>query len=232
VDEVRRKRENIKFLPGFKIPANVSPVSDLNAICKESDWLVFAVPSQHARSVFRKMKAAKIGQRPLVSVTKGIEVQTLKTMSQVAKEELGKTSFCVVSGPTIAREVALKMPVAASAASTDHRLAAKTRELFETDYFRLFESDDVLGVEIGGSVKNVIAIASGIVQGLNLGSNMRAALFARGVAEMARLGEKMGARRARTGGGRSRFAARLHDPPTAAELLRQGRRSRPAWWLP
>ncbi len=195
VEEIRRKRENVKFLPGFKIPENVRPVSDLSDLCRECHTIILAVPSQYMRGVLQKLKKEKIGNKPLVSVTKGIEVKTLKVMSQVVKEELGKTRFCVVSGPTIAREVALKMPVAASVASSDRKLAAQVRELFATDYFYLFESDDVLGVEIGGSVKNVVAIASGIAEGLGLGSNMRAALFARGVAEMARLGVKMGARR-------------------------------------
>jgi glycerol-3-phosphate dehydrogenase (NAD(P)+) len=195
VEEVRKKRENRKFLPGFKIPENVLPSSDIHEACLKSDLIVLAAPSQFMRSVIQKIKKDKIHHKPFVTVAKGIETKSLKTMSQVIHGELGKVSLCVLSGPSIAREVALKMPAAASLASTNRELASNVRQLFTTDYFSLFESDDVLGVELGGSLKNVIAISAGIVEGLNLGSNTRAALFARGVAEMARLGHAMGARR-------------------------------------
>jgi len=116
-------------------------------------------------------------------------------MSEVVAEELGRVSLSVISGPCIAREVALKMPSAASVASTSRELSTKVRKIFETDTFTLFENEDIVGVELGGSVKNVIAICSGIVEGLGFGANTRAVLFARGVAEMARLGAAMGAKR-------------------------------------
>jgi glycerol-3-phosphate dehydrogenase (NAD(P)+) len=195
VEEVRRKRENVKFLPGFKIPENVSPSSDIHATCLRSDLIVLAAPSQFMRSVLQKVKKDKIHHKAFVAVAKGIETKSLKVMSQVVHEELGRVSLCVISGPTIAREVALKMPAAASVASTNRELAARVRKIFMTDSFSLFESDDVLGVELGGALKNVIAISAGIVEGLGFGSNTRAALFARGVAEMARLGHALGARR-------------------------------------
>ncbi|MBI3315887.1 MAG: NAD(P)-dependent glycerol-3-phosphate dehydrogenase [Candidatus Omnitrophica bacterium] len=195
VEEVRKKRENVKFLPGFKIPEKVRLASDIHRVCEEADLIVLAAPSQHMRSVVRKIKKDRIHHKEFVTVAKGIETGSLKVMSQVIHEELGRVSLCVLSGPTIAREVALKSPAAASAASTSHELASKVRNIFTTEYFSLFESDDVLGVELGGSLKNVIAICAGIVQGLGLGSNTRAVLFARGVAEMARLGHTMGARR-------------------------------------
>ncbi|HTL70165.1 MAG TPA: NAD(P)H-dependent glycerol-3-phosphate dehydrogenase [Candidatus Eisenbacteria bacterium] len=195
VDEVRRKRENVKFLPGFRIPAGVRLESDLAAACRGADLIVLAVPSQFLRGVVRRMKAEGAGGAPLVIVAKGIETGSLKVMSQVVRDELGNVSVCVLSGPTIARDVARKLPAAVSVASSNRALAAKVRKIFSTDYFSLFESDDVLGVELGGSVKNVLAIASGILEGLGYGSNTRAILFARGVAEMARLGRKMGARR-------------------------------------
>jgi glycerol-3-phosphate dehydrogenase (NAD(P)+) len=195
VEEVRRGRENVKFLPGFKIPARVELTSNMALACEATDLIVIAAPSQYVRGV-----AARIGRqtgtdRQFVIVAKGIETGSLKTMSQVVREELGKVKLCVLSGPTIAREVATKMPASVSVASDDKKLSTKVRETFTTDYFHLYESDDVLGVELGGSVKNVIAIGAGIVEGLNLGSNARAVLFARGTAEMARLGQKMGAKR-------------------------------------
>jgi glycerol-3-phosphate dehydrogenase (NAD(P)+) len=195
VEEVRRKRENVKFLPGFRIPANVRPSSDIHATCEQSDMIVLAVPSQFMRSVLKKIRRDKIHHKAFVTVAKGIETGSLKVMSQVVHEELGRVSLCVLSGPTIAREVAQKMPAAASVASTNRELAARVRKIFMTDSFSLFESDDVLGVELGGALKNVIAISAGIVEGLGFGSNTRAALFARGVAEMARLGHALGARR-------------------------------------
>jgi glycerol-3-phosphate dehydrogenase (NAD(P)+) len=195
VEEIRKKRENYKFLPGFKIPENVNPVSDIHAACAASDWIVLAAPSQFMRRVVRGIKKDKLRHKSFVTVAKGIETHTLKTMSQVIYEEMGKVSLAVISGPTIARDVALKMPAAASVASSNEALASRVREIFATDYFSLFESGDVLGVELGGAIKNVIAICAGIVQGLGYGSNTRAVLFARGVAEMSRLGEAMGARR-------------------------------------
>ncbi|HXV18901.1 MAG TPA: NAD(P)H-dependent glycerol-3-phosphate dehydrogenase [Candidatus Omnitrophota bacterium] len=195
VEEVRRKRENKKFLPGFKIPENVQPTADIHEACLKADMIVLAVPSQYVRSILQKIKKDKIHHKSFVTVAKGIETKTLKVMSQVIQEELGRVSQCVLSGPTIAREVALKMPAAASVASSNPELSARVRKVFTTDYFTVFQSDDIMGVELGGSLKNVIAISAGIVEGLGYGSNTRAVLLARGTAEMARLGHVMGARR-------------------------------------
>ena len=195
VEEVQKKRENVKFLPGFKIPENVLLYSDIHEACIQSDVLVLAIPSQFMRPVLRKIKEDKVHHKIFVTVAKGIEIQSLKVMSQVIYEELGKVSLCVLSGPTIAREVALKIPAAASVASHNKKLSSRIRKIFTTEHFSLFEGNDVLGVELGGALKNVIAISAGIVEGLGFGSNTRAALFARGVAEMARLGHAMGARR-------------------------------------
>ncbi len=194
-EEMKKRRENIKFLPGFKIPEAVFLTSDLEETCESSDVIVLAVPSQFLRSVIRKVRLPKIHQKIVVTVAKGIETSTLKVMSQVIRDEWGRVHLCALSGPNIAREVALKIPSAASVASENKELAATVRKTFTTDYLSLFISDDVLGVELGGALKNVIAISAGIVEGLGYGSNTRAALFARGVAEMARLGRAMGAKR-------------------------------------
>ncbi len=195
VDEVRKKRENVKFLPGFHIPENVSLSHDLHAAASAADVVVLAVPSQYMRDVLKKLKGADVRKKLFVIVAKGIENKTFKVMSEVVRDELGNVTVGVLSGPTIARDVALKMPSAASVASPDKKSAALIREMFSTDYFTLYESDDILGVQLGGSVKNVIAIAAGILQGMGCASNTRAVLFARGVAEMARLGQAMKARR-------------------------------------
>ena len=195
VAEVQKTRENKKFLPGFRLPANIKLSSDLAAALDASNLIVLATPSQFMRGVLKKIKAQNLKGKSFISVAKGIEVGSLKVISEVIRQELGRVRLGVISGPSIAREVAQKMPVAVSVASQDPRFAGEIREIFATDYFSLFESRDVLGVELGGSIKNVIAISAGIVEGLGFGSNTRAALFARGVAEMARLGEAMGANR-------------------------------------
>jgi len=194
VEEVRKNRENVKFLKGFKLPRKLGLTSDLNE-ASQADVLVLATPSQHMRKVLKRLDKKTVLGKTFIIVAKGIETVSLKTMSQVARELLGPVKLAVVSGPNIAREVALGMPAAASAASKDASVARRARELFSTDAFSLYESSDMLGVELGGSVKNVIAICAGIVEGLGLGSNTRAVLFARGLAEMARLGVAMGARR-------------------------------------
>ena len=195
VDQIRKKGENERFLPGFKIPECIRLTSDLEPVCRESEILVLAVPSQYMRSVLKKINKSELRGKYFVNVAKGIETKSLKVMSCVIREELGNVGLAVLSGPTIAKEIALGMPAAASVASTNASLRARIRKIFMTDHFSLFESSDVLGVELGGSLKNVIAISAGIVEGLGFGSNTRAALFARGVAEMARLGIRMGARR-------------------------------------
>ncbi len=195
IEEIRKKRENIKFMPGFKIPENISLTHSLEDAVQFSDILVLAIPSQHMRSVLAQLPKKIAKTQSFIIVAKGIETSSLHTMSQVLQETLGKTRFAVLSGPNIAREVGLKMPSAASVASRDAGFAKIISQLFATKRFQLFCSDDVLGVELGGSFKNVIAIGAGIAEGLGMGANTRALFFARGVAEMARLGHKMGAKR-------------------------------------
>ena len=195
VEQVSRSRENVKFLPGFKIPENVTLSARLGDAYGAADVVVLAVPAQFVRSVLEKVRKMPKKNKRFVIVSKGIETRSLKTLSGVVKELLGNVPLAVVSGPNIAREVALNTPAAASVASKDRRLAADVRELFSTATFRLFESEDVPGLELGGSLKNVIAIGAGIVEGMGLGANTRAVFFARGLAEMARLGQKLGAKR-------------------------------------
>lgn len=196
IEEVSKSRENSKFLPGFKIPESVLLTSSLSNVTEVSELLVLAVPAQHLRGVLARLKKEKDWrQKKYVIVAKGIETRSLKTMSQVLHEILGHVATAVVSGPNIAREVALKAPAAASVASREAKFASQVRQIFETETFRLFESNDVVGVELGGALKNVIAIGAGIAEGMGYGANTRAVFFARGVAEMARLGKAMGAKR-------------------------------------
>ena len=195
IDQMRRSRENKKFLPGFKLPKKLALTSSLKEVLQTSDILVLAVPAQHLRGVLVRLKKERASGKKYVIVGKGIETSSLKTLSQILKEILGNVPVAVVSGPNIAREVALKVPGAASVASRHAGFASQVREIFETKTFRLFESPDVAGVELGGALKNVIAIGSGITEGMGYGDNTRAVFFARGVAEMARLGKKLGAKR-------------------------------------
>lgn len=192
--QVERTRENSTYLPGFKIPAPVKLVSDIGAAVAGAQIIVLAVPSQYLRSVLNSLKKTGIPHKAVfVSVTKGIENGSLKRMSEVVHEELGPVKLAVLSGPTIAHEVAAGIPTTAVVASHDPAIRRKLQDIFMTRRFRIYTSDDVIGVEFGGSLKNVIAIACGIADGLGFGSNTKAALLSRGLAEIARLGHTLGA---------------------------------------
>ena len=187
VAEMARGRENPRYLAGFRLPENVHPTPELAG---PADFILNVVPSQHTREVFMKL-AWPVGAR-LVSASKGIEQGSLRRMSEVLTEVTGQP-VAVLSGPSFAKEVASGEPAAMVVASSDASLAAAVQEAFSTPTFRLYTSGDPLGVEVGASLKNVIAIAAGVVQGLGLGSNTRAALIARGLAEITRLAVAMGA---------------------------------------
>jgi len=192
---VKTTRENVKFLPGVKIPAEIEVTGSLIEALKDRGLVVLATPSQFMRGVLNKLKSQDISDKRFVSVTKGIENGTLKRMSEVITECLGKQKLAVLSGPTIAHEVANLSPTSAVIASDDKELAKDAQEAFMTDRFRVYTSDDMLGVEIGGSIKNIIAIAAGALDGLGFGTNAKAALLTRGLVEIVRLGVAMGAKR-------------------------------------
>lgn len=192
---VAQSRENVKFLPGTMIPPDVKITSSLKDALAGREMVVLAVPSQFMRDVLKKLKTEGLSGKRFVSVTKGIETSTLKRMSEVISECLGKQKLAVLSGPTIALEVANLSPTTAVVASDDPELAKDAQDAFMTDRFRIYTSDDLLGVELGGSLKNIIAIASGALDGLGFGTNAKAALLTRGLVEMARLGSAMGAKR-------------------------------------
>lgn len=190
-------RVNPEYLPDVEIPHGVHPTSDLAALA-DSDFLLVAVPSHGYRAVLRDFfavaPAPEDGARPLpmISATKGIETETLARMSQVTAEEAKaagrEVRFATLSGPTFAAELARNVPSAAVVASEDADLATEVREALATRMFRLYSSSDVVGVELGGTVKNVIAIAAGAASGLGLGHNTLAALITRGLHEITRLG--------------------------------------------
>lgn len=195
VSFLNKKRVNAKFLPGIKIPKGIEITDRLSAALTGRELIIFAIPSQYMRSVMKKI--SRIGyarEAKYLSVTKGIEIGSLMRMSEVIREELGKVKLGVLSGPTIAFEVACGIPTTAVIAAEDKGLRDYLQGVFMSEAFRVYTNDDVTGVELGGSFKNVIAIACGISDGLGFGTNTKAAVLSRGLAEMARLGVAMGAR--------------------------------------
>jgi len=181
-------------LPGIKIPRQIKITSELNDAIRDKQLIIFAIPSEYIRGILRKIKKSGFSRDTIyLSVTKGIEIESLKRVSEIIHEELGKIKLGVLSGPTIAHEVAKGKPTTAVIAAHLKDLRRYLQDIFMTERFRIYTTDDVIGVELGGSLKNVIAIACGISDGLGFGTNAKAALLSRGLAEISRLGYKMGA---------------------------------------
>jgi len=196
VQSIATKRENTLYLPGITLSQNIVPTSSLKEACQHKDILISATPSQVARQVMEKYCSFLSPQVKVVSATKGIENKTLLIMSEVLREALSLKDgeqIAVLSGPSFALEVSREMPTAVTIASENRPLAGQLQHIFSTPYFRTYASPDVVGVELGGALKNVIAIATGISDGLGFGHNTRAALITRGLAEISRLALKMGA---------------------------------------
>ncbi|MFA5361892.1 MAG: NAD(P)H-dependent glycerol-3-phosphate dehydrogenase [Candidatus Omnitrophota bacterium] len=192
--QMDRKRVNSRFLPGIKIPAGIRVTAGLADAVQDKSLVVLAVPSQYMRGVLSKLCQSGFPRRAVyLSVTKGIEIGSLKRMSELIREELGNVEMAALSGPTIAQEVAHGIPSAAVIASGSLEARRLLQDIFMTDCFRIYTSADMTGVELGGSLKNIIAIACGISDGLGFGANTKAALLSRGLAEISRLGAAMGA---------------------------------------
>jgi glycerol-3-phosphate dehydrogenase (NAD(P)+) len=192
---LNKKRINTRFLPGIKIPGAIHITDDLASVIRDKQVIVIAVPSQYIRGVLKKVKQLEYPREAAyVSVTKGIEIKSFKRMSEVIQEELQDIKVAVVSGPTIAHEVAKGIPTTAVIASADPSVRRHLQNIFMNNRFRIYTNSDIIGVELGGSLKNVIAIACGISDGLGFGANTKAAILARGLAEMSRLGVAMGAK--------------------------------------
>jgi glycerol-3-phosphate dehydrogenase (NAD(P)+) len=191
---LKSKRENVKFLPGVKIPESVVIAASLEEALKEADLMIMAIPSQHMRGVMTRLKAYDLRDALFVSVTKGIENGTLKRMSEVIEEIVKPKALAVLSGPTIALEVANGAPTTVVSSSQDLVTAKRIQDIFMSEKLRVYTNTDVIGVELGGSLKNIVAIAAGICDGLGFGTNAKAALLTRGITEIVRLGLAMGAK--------------------------------------
>ncbi len=195
VASIREKRINQRFLPGIKLPSSIRITDNLSLAAGEADLIVLAVPSQFIRGIIKKVKFFKKSGN-FISVIKGIETKSLLRVSEVIREELGSNiKLAVLSGPTIAIEVARQIPTACVISSHDEKFAKLLQKVFITDRFRIYTNTDVAGVELGGSLKNIIAIACGISDGLGFGANTKAAILSRGLSEMNRLGMRLGAKK-------------------------------------
>ncbi len=187
-------RTKVPNLPGAVLSENISLTTDLKEACTDKELLVFAVASPFVRETARKVAAfVPEGQR-IVNVGKGIESATMMTLTEIIADEIPGADVAVMSGPSHAEEVSRGIPTVVVVGAKNAETATYIQEAFMTEFFRIYTSDDVLGIELGGSLKNVIALAAGIIDGLGLGDNTKAALMTRGIAEISRLGVKMGGR--------------------------------------
>jgi len=191
VKSINEKRENNKYLNGFQLPQNIEATGDLKAAA-DCDMMIFATPSQYLRETLRNVSRFVQKGCTVVSAVKGLELETQKTMSTVVKEEIPAKAIVVISGPNISKEIARGLPAATVAACKDIETAKIVQQALNSKRFRVYTNSDVIGAELGGALKNVIAIAAGVVDGLMLGNNAKAALMVRGIVEIMRLGVAMG----------------------------------------
>ncbi len=192
---IRRTRRNERYLPQTELPAAINVTADLAAACRDATLILLVVPSQTVRQNARAL-APLVGNAVVVSAAKGLERESLKRMSEVVEEELGKAAVagvCALSGPNLAREIAAGKPATSVVASRDLAAAERARDLLMSPQFRCYTNEDVIGVEMGGALKNIIAIGAGMGDGLGAGDNAKAAFLTRGIAEVARLGIAVGA---------------------------------------
>lgn len=193
VNSIKKTKENVKYLPGIILPDNINVTNDIAKVVKDKDIILLAIPTHAVRDVLESIKNSVIENQVIVNVAKGIEMGTLYRISEIVEEVIPGCQYGVLSGPSHAEEVAKDLPTAIVVASKSKKVAEYIQEVFMTPKFRVYTNPDVIGVELGGSLKNVIALGAGISDGLGYGDNTKAALMNRGIIEIARLGEKMGA---------------------------------------
>lgn len=192
VEDINIKKENIKYLPNIIIPSNVKAYLDMEEAIKDSNIVVLAVPSQAIREVSKKAAPFIKENQIVVTVAKGIEEGTLKRMSEIIEEEIKNAPIVVISGPSHAEEIALDIPTTIVVSSKNMEAASKVQDVFMCNKFRVYTNDDLIGVEIGGACKNIIALAAGICDGIGYGDNTKAALMTRGMSEIIKIGVKLG----------------------------------------
>jgi glycerol-3-phosphate dehydrogenase (NAD(P)+) len=191
-EELNASRENKRFLPGVELPETMSFSADPTSAAEGAELAINVVPTQHVRAVAERFEDALPGTLPIVSATKGLEIETFQRPLEILEDVLGERAYCVLTGPSHAEEVARGLPASIIAASTDPELAARVQATVGGDRLRVYTSDDPQGAELAGALKNVIALAAGICDGLELGDNAKAALISRGMVEMARFGRSRG----------------------------------------
>jgi len=193
--EIKSAGENLKFLAGYKLPEELVFECEDERIMDGADLIISAVPCQFMREIWQRLKKHTPKDVPIVSVAKGIENDTLQRPDQILCDVLGEDIKCVaLSGPTIADELARRLPATACAACGDEQLAMSIQQIFTVPWLRVYTNRDIVGVELAGAMKNIIAIAAGIIDGRGAGDNAKAALLSRGLAEITRLGTALGAR--------------------------------------
>lgn len=192
--QIKETKENITYLPGIVIPSNIDISSDLEYCCKGSDLIVLATPSHAVRETVYSIKPYVNKGQIVVSLAKGIENDSLMRMSEIIEEILPNNKAAVMSGPCHAEEVARDIPTAIVSSARERVVAEYIQDVFMTPKFRVYTNPDMTGVELGGALKNIIALGAGIIDGLGFGDNTKAALMTRGIVEISRLGESMGAR--------------------------------------
>lgn len=194
VEMLSQKREHASKLPGVKLPEDMEITTDLEKVLEDPDVAVLAVPSPFTRSTAAQMAPyVKDGQK-IVNVAKGVEEKTLMTLSEIVEQEIPNGEVCVLSGPSHAEEVGRGLPTTCAVSAKTRETAEYLQGIFMSPVFRVYTTPDILGVELGGALKNVIALAAGTADGLGYGDNTKAALITRGIAEISRLGVKMGAK--------------------------------------
>ncbi|MEG0306937.1 MAG: NAD(P)H-dependent glycerol-3-phosphate dehydrogenase [Clostridium sp.] len=194
VNEINNKRENVKYLKGITIPSNVTAYSNLDEALVGSEVVVLAVPSKAIRELSQKVAPLLTGDEIIVTVAKGIEKHTLKRMSEIIEDEIKNHPIVILSGPSHAEEVARDIPTTVTAASKDVESAKSIQDIFSNNTFRVYTNSDLIGVEIGGAFKNIIALAAGISDGIGYGDNTKAALMTRGMSEIIKVGTKLSGR--------------------------------------
>ncbi len=194
ISMLQEKREHVSKLPGVALPEEIAFTSDLEAAVKDKDLLVLAVPSVYTRSTAHSMKPYVKEGQIVVNVAKGIEEATLKTLVEIVEEELPEVEGAVLSGPSHAEEVGRGLPTTCVVGARSRATAEYIQNIFMNQVFRVYTSPDILGIELGGALKNVIALAAGMADGLGYGDNTKAALITRGITEISRLALAMGAR--------------------------------------